>query len=57
VENIPHRFVLLVVLVLDHDFSGVFENEDEEENEDDGAIERFSHKLFTPLHGPIVDVR
>jgi len=45
VENIPHRFVLLVVLVLDCDLSGVFENEDEEENEDDGAIEHFSHRL------------
>jgi len=46
VENFPHRFVLLVlVLVLDHELSGVFDNEDEEENEDDGAIERFSHKL------------
>jgi len=43
VKNFPHRFVLLVVLVLDHDLSGAFENEDEEENEDDGAIERFSH--------------
>jgi len=39
VENFLQRFVLLVVLVLDHDFSGVFENED------DRAIERFSHKL------------
>jgi len=39
VESFPHRFVLLVVLVFDHDFSGVFENED------DGVIERFSHKL------------
>jgi len=45
VENFPQRFVLLVVLVLDHDFSGVFEHEDEEENEDDSAIERFSQKL------------
>jgi len=45
VKNIPHRFVFLVVLVLDPDFSGVFENEDEEENEDDDAIERFSHRL------------
>jgi len=45
VENLPQRFVLLVVLVLDHDLLGVFENEDEEENEDDGTIERSSHKL------------
>jgi len=57
VENFSHRFVLLVVLVLDHDLSGVLEHEDEEENEDDGAIERFSHKLFTPLRGPIACVR
>jgi len=50
VKTFPHRFVLVVVLVLDHDFSGVFE--DEEENEEEGAIERFSHKLFGPLQHP-----
>jgi hypothetical protein len=44
VKNPWVRFVLVVVLVLVLDFTGDFENENEEE----GAFWCYSHRLFTP---------
>jgi hypothetical protein len=37
------------VLVLVPDFTGYFEDEDDDENEEECAFRRFSHRLFCPL--------
>jgi len=46
VKSPPVGFVLVLVL----DFSGIFEDEDENEDENDGAVVDFSHSLFSPSH-------